>query len=113
MLETYRLLIDGEERDAADGRFFDVENPATGQPVFSVADATEQDVASAVEAARSAFADGRWSRQRPRERGRVLNRAAALLAEDIDELAQLETAQIGRPIREMRSQLQRLSLIHI
>ena len=108
MLETYRLHIDGEERDAASGAFFDVENPASGRPAFSVADATEQDVAFAVEAARVAFVDGRWSGQRPRERARVLNRAAALLADDIDVLARLETTQVGRPIREMRSQLQRL-----
>lgn len=108
MLETYRLLIDGEERDAASGAFFSVENPASGQPAFSVADATAEDVACAVEAARVAFVDGRWSKQRPRERARVLNRAAALLAEDIAILAGYETLQVGRPIREMQSQLQRL-----
>lgn len=108
MPEIYQLLIDGKERDAEDGAFFDVENPATGQMAFSVADATETDVASAVSCARAAFLDGRWSHQRPRDRARVLNRAAGLLADSIDMLAQLETVQIGRPVREMRSQLLRL-----
>ena len=108
MSETFRLIIGGEERDAENGAFFDVENPTTGEAAFSVADATEKDVAAAIESARAAFLDGRWSGRRARDRARVLNRAAALMAEKIDLLAQLEVAQIGRPIREMRSQLRRL-----
>jgi phenylacetaldehyde dehydrogenase len=108
MSETYKLLIDGKERDAARGGSFDVLNPATGKIEFSVADATEEDVTAAVAAARIAFLDGRWSNVRPRDRARILNRAAAMLTGQIAELARLETRQIGRPVREMTSQLQRL-----
>lgn len=62
----------------------------------------------AVQSARLSFDDGRWWRLPVRERARVLNHAAQLLADEIDELARWETAQTGRPIREMRSQLARL-----
>lgn len=73
VVATCRLHVDGEERDATSGASFEVEDPENGRPSFSVADTTEKEVASAAEAARAAFADGRWSRLRPRERARVLN----------------------------------------
>ena len=59
---TYDLLIHGEWRKAKSGDRFDVENPATGKSIASMANAGEADVADAVESARSAFTDGPWSR---------------------------------------------------
>ena len=108
MAQTYKLLIGGKERDASSGACFDVINPATGKVDFVAADGTEADVALAVQTAREAFADGRWSGLRPRDRARILNRAAAVAAAEVPNLARLETQQIGRPVREMTSQLQRL-----
>jgi phenylacetaldehyde dehydrogenase len=106
--ETLLLHIDGKDVPAADGATFTVVNPATGDTVAEVAHATPADVDAAVAAARAAFTDGRWHRTHPRERARVLNRAAGLLAERIDDLARWETLQIGRTLREMRAQLARL-----
>src|SRR3981081_4937883 len=108
MPDTLLLLIDGKDVPAADGATFAVGNPASGEHLYDVAHATAADVDAAVAAAKAAFDDRRWCGMRARERARVLNRAAALLAERIDEYARLETLQIGRPLREMRAQLARL-----
>ncbi|GAA3076075.1 aldehyde dehydrogenase [Pseudonocardia yunnanensis] len=102
------LHIDGKQVPAADGATFPLNNPATGEHLGEVANAGAADVDAAVGAARSAFEDRRWSGMRPRDRARILNRAAALLADRIDEYARMETLQIGRPLREMRAQLRRL-----
>ncbi|GAA4979010.1 aldehyde dehydrogenase [Actinopolymorpha pittospori] len=108
MVDKLLLHLGGEDVPAADGATFQVASPTSGEVLFEVAHATPSDVDHAVGLARQAFQDRRWSAQRPRDRARVLDRAAGLLADRIDELARLETLQIGRPIREMRSQLRRL-----
>jgi phenylacetaldehyde dehydrogenase len=107
---TDRLLlhIDGKDVPASDGATFELRNPTTGDLLYDVAHATAEDVDAAVSAAGTAFRDRRWRGMRPRDRARVLNRAAAPLADRIGEYARLETLQIGRPIREMRAQLARL-----
>ena len=108
MPDTLLLHIDGKDIPSKDGATFAVGNPASGDHLYDVAHATAADVDAAVTAARAAFDDRRWRGMRTRDRARVLNRAAALLAERIDEYARLETLQIGRPLREMRAQLSRL-----
>jgi phenylacetaldehyde dehydrogenase len=108
MPDRIMLHIDGKQLPAADGATFPLHNPATGEHMGEVANAGAVDVDAAVAAARTAFEDRRWSGMRPRDRARILNRAAGLLAERIDEFARLETLQIGRPLREMRAQLRRL-----
>jgi acyl-CoA reductase-like NAD-dependent aldehyde dehydrogenase len=101
------LWIGGEARSAADGRTFEVENPATGAAAYSVAHGSPADIDAAVRAARRA-ASGPWPETHPRERGRILRRAATLLAERADEIAEIETRSVGRPIREMRPQVARV-----
>lgn len=108
MTESVLLRIDGNDRPASDGGTFTVVNPTTGEELYEVADGTVEDVDRAVAAAHVAFQDGRWRTIPARERAKVLNRAAQLLAERIDEYARLETLQIGRTLREMRAQLKRL-----
>jgi acyl-CoA reductase-like NAD-dependent aldehyde dehydrogenase len=108
MADTLLLHIDGKDVAASDGAIFEVRNPTSGAHLYDVAHATAHDVEAAVSAARTAFLDGRWRGMRPRDRARVLNRAAGLLADRIEEYARLETLQIGRTLREMRAQLARL-----
>lgn len=108
MTEHYELFIDGERRPARSGDIFEVENPATAETALEVARGDARDVDDAVRAARQAFSDRRWAGLRSRDRARILNRVAAAVADRIDELATLETIQIGRPLREMRSQLRRV-----
>src|SRR4051794_37906655 len=105
--EVLGLSIGGQERMAADGRTFAIENPATGGTAYVVARGAEADIDLAVAAARRA-ADGAWPVMHPRERGRILRRAAGLLAESADELAEIETRSVGRSIREMRQQVRRV-----
>jgi len=106
--ESLFLHIDGKDTPASDGGVFEVRNPASGVLLYEVAHGTAADVDRAVQAARRAFDDRRWRGIRARDRARVLNRAAELLADRIDEYARLETVQIGRTLREMRAQLRRL-----
>lgn len=105
--DRYGLFIDGEERSARAGALFDVENPATGENLFRAAEGRAEDVEDAVSSAAAAFADRRWAGLSGRQRARVLNRAASLLADRIDDLARIEALSIGRPLREMRAQLHR------
>ena len=107
MTPFYGLHIAGRERPASDGRSFAVENPASGDTLCEVADGTAADVTDAVRSASETFSDRRWAGQRGRDRAAVLQRAARLLDDGLDELATLETQQVGRPLREMRAQLRR------
>lgn len=107
MRDRYLMFRDGDWTDSREGRTFEVENPATGHQICRVSEALAEDVDDAVKAARRAFEDGRWSELRGRDRARVLQRGAQLLEDRVDDFARLETLQIGRPYREMRSQLRR------
>jgi acyl-CoA reductase-like NAD-dependent aldehyde dehydrogenase len=106
-LSARLLWVGGREVAAADGRTFEVENPATGGVAEVVARGSEIDVAAAVDAARGAAA-GPWPETHPRDRARVLRRAAALLAQRATAIAEIETRSVGRPIREMRQQVARV-----
>lgn len=93
-----RLFIGGEWVDASDGARTDILNPATGGKLTDVAAATTSDVDAAVAAARAAFDSGIWSGLSSRERARILQRAYELMRERSEELAQAESANVGKPI---------------
>ena len=95
-LDSGELFIGG--RWEPGGATMPVLNPATGREVTTVAAGGAADVDRAVRAARAAFDDGRWSGLRPRERGRILQRAADLLRARAEEFAQLESLDVGKPI---------------
>ena len=76
----------------------DVIAPATGEKLTDVAKATTADVDAAVAAARAAFDSGVWSGLSSRERARILQRAYTLMRERTEELAQAESANVGKPI---------------
>ncbi|HXJ67841.1 MAG TPA: aldehyde dehydrogenase family protein, partial [Verrucomicrobiae bacterium] len=96
-----RLIIDGRAVDAASGATFTTVNPATEEPITTVAEAGPEDVDRAVKAARAAL-DGAWSKMRPIDRSRVLWKVGDLVLEHADELARLETLDNGKPIFESR-----------
>ena len=95
----YQLFIDGQWVDAESGKTFTTPNPATGQTLAEVAEADRADVEKAVSAARRAF-EGKWSRMSARDRGKLIYKLAQLIEQNSKELAQLETADNGKPIRE-------------
>jgi len=101
------LFVDGAGY-AAPGPRIDVHSPATGERLGSVPLASAADVDVAVRSAARAAARDDWSRADPLDRARVLNTLADFVAADIDELASLDAAMTGRPLREMRAQMARL-----
>ena len=97
-----KAFIDGEYVDAASGETFPRINPATGIEITRVAACDAEDVDRAVRGARSAFESGVWRDAGPKKRKKVLLRLAALMDEHADELALLETLDMGKPIRDAR-----------
>ncbi|MGW0336376.1 aldehyde dehydrogenase family protein [Streptomyces sp. NPDC003011] len=97
-IEPGRLFIGGQWREAADGARTEVVDPSRGAVVTTVAEAGAADVDAAVRAAREAFDGGAWSGLSGRERGRVLHRVAELIRENADEIARLESLDVGKPI---------------
>src|SRR5437588_2652640 len=101
-IEPGRLLVDGQWLEGS--KKFETINPATGEVLTQVAEASAQDVDRAVAAARKAFDDrsGAWRKMSASERGRLIWRLADLVEKNIDELAELETLDNGKPIFESR-----------
>jgi betaine-aldehyde dehydrogenase len=95
----YQLLIDGQWVDAESGKTFATPNPSTGETLAEVAEADKADVDKAVAAARRAF-EGKWGRMSARDRGRLLYKLSQLIESKSQELAALETADNGKPIKE-------------
>jgi len=98
-----QLFIAGVWRDAENGATFGVENPATGEELTRVADASVADGAAAVDAA--VAAQSRWAGTPPRERGEILRRAFELITGRADELALLMTLEMGKPLAESRAEI--------
>jgi acyl-CoA reductase-like NAD-dependent aldehyde dehydrogenase len=97
------LLIAGERVGAAEGRSFEVINPATAERLASVAEAGSEDVNRAVAAAVAAYAA--WGSLSPVTRGRTMHRFANLVEENAEQLAMLECRNVGMPISDARGQL--------
>jgi aldehyde dehydrogenase (NAD+) len=97
-----QMLIGGEWADAASGRTFPTYNPATGLVLAEVAEAGDEDVNRAVDAARAAFEAKAWAGMSARERGRLLYRIADEMERRADDLARLETLDNGKPLKEAR-----------
>ncbi|WP_280551989.1 betaine-aldehyde dehydrogenase [Halomonas sp. 25-S5] len=97
-LDTQTLYIDGRHTAATSGETFTVVNPFDGSPLAEVQQAAEADVDTAVAAARKG--QRTWAAMTGMQRGRILNRAVALLRERNDEIAELETRNTGKPISE-------------
>ncbi|MGA8783194.1 MAG: aldehyde dehydrogenase family protein, partial [Terracidiphilus sp.] len=93
----HKMLIDGRFVKAASGKTFPVYNPATGDVIAHVPEGETEDVNRAVMAARRAFDDGPWPRMSPSERGRLLWRVADLVEQHLDEFAELESLDNGKP----------------
>jgi len=94
------LFINGVFVPAASGRRFATINPATEEKIADVAEAGREDLDRAVAAARAAFASGPWASFKPRQRGRILTRAAELLSSRAEAFGRVETLDNGKPIFE-------------
>ena len=113
-VRSAKMIIGGEEVDAADGQTFEVMNPATGQVIANVPLGGPEDVNRAVAAAQRAFDDPKgWAAWSAAKRGRTLAKYAALVKQNMEELAQLESANVGKPIKNARGEAFAVSLCSI
>jgi len=98
-----QLFIGGEWRDASGGATLDVEDPSTGEPIASVADATPDDAKAALDACCAVQQE--WAAHPPRERGEILRRTWEALTERADELALVMTLEMGKPVAESKAEV--------
>jgi len=98
----HKMLINGKWVESASGKTFPSYNPATGEVMAQIAEGDREDVNRAVEAARHAFESGPWPRLTPSERGRLLWRLADLLEQNLEEFAELESLDNGKPLKIAR-----------
>lgn len=97
-----KLLIDNQWVDAASGKTFPVFNPATGAVLMEVAEADKIDVDLAVRAARRAFESGPWRKMTGADRSKLLWKLAELIDQNLEELAELESLDNGKPVAVAR-----------
>ena len=96
-MKRYQLWIDGAWKDTQGGKMMTIENPATGETIAEVVDASREDVDRAVQAAKRAFYDGGWSRKVPGERSKAIWKLADLLEAHAEELGKVESENTGKP----------------
>jgi betaine-aldehyde dehydrogenase len=99
------LAIAGKRVAGADGKDGPVHNPATGEVIARVAQATAEDVNHAVKTAHDSFTAGAWRNMPTRERGQLLQRIANLIRERLEMLAQIESRNAGKPISAARGEI--------
>ncbi|MFG1357959.1 aldehyde dehydrogenase [Xanthobacter pseudotagetidis] len=106
------MVVAGERRAAADGAWFETENPYTGRPWARVARGGPLDVEAAVAAADTAFRSGSWPRLTPAQRGHLLLKLADLVERDFERLAQAEIRDNGKSIVEVRAQVKGVAAVY-
>ena len=100
---SYQVFIGGEFVDSASGETMDVIAPATGEVIASVPRCSAEDVDRAVAAARDAWPG--WSEKTPKDRSELLHRMADVMDEHAEELAQLESLNVGKPLMASRDEM--------
>ncbi|MFZ0739848.1 MAG: aldehyde dehydrogenase family protein [Candidatus Acidiferrales bacterium] len=96
--ETRKMLINGKWVAAASGKTFKTFNPATGDVLANIAEGDREDINRAVGAARAAFDSGPWTKMSPSERGRLIWKLGDLIEKNLEEFAQLESLDNGKPL---------------
>src|SRR5436309_9397782 len=93
---AHQIFVGGEWVDAVEGGTMDVLNPATGETIAEVPSGTQADVDRAVEAAKKALPE--WLETTPGERAEALLKLADAIEDNVEELAELESANVGKPL---------------
>src|SRR5213596_3959960 len=102
-VSSYKNIVGGEWVDSASGETMEVLNPATGEAIAEVPRGTQADVDRAVEAAKKALPE--WLETTPGERAEALLKLADALDEHADELAELESQNVGKPLSYAKDEL--------
>ncbi|HXZ33564.1 MAG TPA: aldehyde dehydrogenase family protein [Terriglobales bacterium] len=98
----HKMLINGKWVDSASGKTFPTYDPSTGEVLAQIAEGDREDINRAVHAARNAFESGPWPRFTVSERGRLIWKLADLLEENLEEFAELESLDNGKPLKIAR-----------
>src|SRR5205085_9963440 len=98
-----KMLINGKWVDAVSGKTFPTYDPSTGEVLAQVAEGDRADIDLAVKAARKAFDNGPWRKMTPSERGRLIWKLGDLLEEHLQEFAELESLDNGKPLTVARA----------
>jgi phenylacetaldehyde dehydrogenase len=98
----HKMLINGKWVESASGKTFPTYNPATGEVMAEIAEGDREDINRAVQAARNAFENGPWPRLTASERGRLIWKLADLLEQNLEEFAELESLDNGKPLKVAR-----------
>jgi len=93
----HKLWIDGKWQATKGGGPMSIEDPATGWKIAEVINASREDVDCAVQAARTAFYDGRWSKKSPGERSKIMWKLADLIEANAEAIAKVESENTGKP----------------
>jgi acyl-CoA reductase-like NAD-dependent aldehyde dehydrogenase len=102
-VQTSKFFVNGKWSAGGATETFELRNPATGEVIGRVPRATEKDVREAVEAARKTYEAPSWRDMEQTKRGKLLMQMAAMIRQNFDELAKLETVNQGKPIRESKA----------
>jgi len=97
-----KMLINGKWVESASGKTFPTYNPATGEVLARVASGEHEDIDRAVKAARAAFEKGPWRKMSPSERGKAIWRLGDLLEKNLEEFAEIEMLDNGKPLKIAR-----------
>jgi 1-pyrroline dehydrogenase len=100
---AYKCLVGGDWADAASGETMEIVNPATGEAIADVPSCGAEDVDRAVAAAKKVLPE--WLEKTPKERSELLHRLADVLEENAEELARLESLNVGKPLMASRDEL--------
>ncbi|GGD20897.1 aldehyde dehydrogenase family protein [Pontibacillus salipaludis] len=103
--DHYSMIINGARVEATSGETFTTYNPATGEPLATVAKATPEDAERAVEAARNAFDYGKWKKFPVGKRSRTLNKIAGIMRSRFNELVELEVLNSGKTLAAAQGQV--------
>src|ERR1041384_2226835 len=94
-----KMLINGNWVDAVSGKTFSSYDPSTGEVLAQIAEGDREDINRAVEAARKAFETGPWRKMTASERGRLIWKLGDLLEQNLEEFAEIETLDNGKPLK--------------
>ncbi|HEY7094696.1 MAG TPA: aldehyde dehydrogenase family protein, partial [Ktedonobacterales bacterium] len=109
-IATEDLLIGGKRTPAADGKTYETLNPAAGEVLARVADAGVEDAERAIRAARTSFDEGPWRQWPGGRRRKVLLKVAALINERTQQLAELESKNCGKTIRDATAEVKGIAI---
>lgn len=103
---AYKMVIGGRSVEAASGKQIERESPGhTGSVVGAWPEAAKHDVEQAIAAARKAFDEGPWPRMEAAERSRIMFKVADLILQRVEELALVESLEVGKPIAQARGEI--------